>query len=433
MIRALIACITLTLPTAALAEVDIQGVESPGGLTAWLVEEPSIPFTAININFLGGGLVDPEGKRGAVNLMTGLLEEGAGDLDAQAFARAREALAARYTFRAYTDSLTISAQMLTENRDEAVELLRLALMEPRFDQPALDRVRGQVEAGIRGDSQDPDEISGDAFLAAAFGDHPYGTDMDGTLESVAALTRQDMIDAHRAALVQDRMVIGIVGDITAEEAGLMIDRLLGDLPTGGPELPPEVPFGLEGGTTVIDYDSPQSTALFGHVGIERDSEDYVPAFILNHILGGGGFESRLTDQVREERGLTYGIATYLAPRELSEMILGRVRSSNDRIAEAIEVTRDIWADMAENGVTEAELEAAKTFLTGAYPLRFDGNGEIAGILAGMQRVGLPMDYVNFRNDLVEAVTLEEINALAADLLRPEELHFTIVGRPEGVN
>ncbi|MGR3491682.1 MAG: M16 family metallopeptidase, partial [Shimia sp.] len=234
MIRALIACITLTLPTAALAEVDIQGVESPGGLTAWLVEEPSIPFTAININFLGGGLVDPEGKRGAVNLMTGLLEEGAGDLDAQAFARAREALAARYTFRAYTDSLTISAQMLTENRDEAVELLRLALMEPRFDQPALDRVRGQVEAGIRGDSQDPDEISGDAFLAAAFGDHPYGTDMDGTLESVAALTRQDMIDAHRAALVQDRMVIGIVGDITAEEAGLMIDRLLGDLPTGGP-------------------------------------------------------------------------------------------------------------------------------------------------------------------------------------------------------
>ena len=432
MIRlALTLCLTLFAATAR-ADIDIVEVTSPGGINAWVVEEPSIPFVAIEIRFRGGAALDRPGKRGAVNLMSGLLEEGSGAMTAQEFQTAREALAANFRFRAYDDTLSISASMLTENRDQALSLLRQALVDPTFDQDALDRVRAQVLSAIASDAKDPNSIASAAFDAAAFGDHPYGSTIDGTVESVNALTQQDMIDAHRDTLTKDRLYVSVVGDITADEVGPMLDTLLGDLPEHGPELPADVPFGLKGGVTVIDYDTPQSVALFGQPGLKRDDPDFFAAYVMNQILGAGGFESRLMDEVREKRGLTYGIRTYLVPKFHSEMLLGSVASANATIAEAIEVTRDEWARMANEGVTQKELEAAKTYLTGEYPLRFDGNSEIADIMVGMQITGLPSDYVVNRNDYIEAVTLEDVNRVAAELLKPDELHFVVVGKPEGL-
>ena len=191
-------------------------------------------------------------------------------------------------------------------------------------------------------------------------------------------------------------------------------------------------FGLAGGVTVIDFPTPQSVALFGHTGMERDHPDFFAAYVLNHILGGGSFESRLMNEVREKRGLTYGVSTFLVPRQRAEMVLGQVASSNDRIAEAIEVIRAEWARIASEGVTEEELEAAKTYITGEYPLRFDGNGPIAEIMVGMQQVGLATDYVFNRNSFIEAVTLDDVNRVAAELLDAEALHFVVVGQPEGL-
>ena len=426
--------VTLTLiASVASAAIDIKTITSPGGINAWVVEEPSIPFTALEIRIRGGASLDEPGKRGATNLMAGLIEEGAGDMDAQAFQAAREGLAASFSYRAYDDTMSISAQFLTENRDESLALLKLSLTEPRFDQSAIDRVRAQVIAGINSDAKNPNRIAGAAFDAAAFGDHPYGTNMDGTVESVTALTRDDIVTAFRNAVTRDRMFVSVVGDITAEEVGPMLDDLLGALPAAGPELPPDVDFGLAGGLTVIDYANPQSVALFGHAGIERDDPDFFAAYIMNEILGAGGFESRLMEEVREKRGLTYGISTFLVPKFHAEMVLGQVASSNETIAEAIEVTRAEWARMATEGVTPEELAVAKTYLTGEYPLRFDGNSEIAGIMVGMQMIGLPPDYVVNRNDYIEAVTLEDINRVAAELLDPEALHFVVVGQPVGLD
>ena len=224
-----------------------------------------------------------------------------------------------------------------------------------------------------------------------------------------------------------------MGDITADELGVLLDELLGDLPAEGPPLPDRVEFGLPGGTTVIDFPTPQSVAIFGHQGIARDDEDFYAAFILNHILGGGGFESRLMQEVREARGLTYGIGTYLVPKDHAEMVLGSVASSNETMAEAITVVREIWAQTAAAGVTAEELEAAKTYITGEYPLRFDGNAEIAQIMVGMQMIDLPPEYVINRNDYIDAVTLEHINRVAAELLLPEALHFVVVGQPVGMD
>ena len=418
--------------STAVAAIDIQTITSEGGINAWVVEEPSIPFVALEIRVRGGTSLDQPDKRGAVNLMTALIEEGAGDMDAQAFQTRLETLAAGFSFRASDDSLSISAEFLTENRDEALALLREALVNPRFDQSAIDRVRAQVISGIASDEKNPNRIAGSALNAAAFGDHPYGTNSDGTVDSVNALTRDDLVAAHQAALVKDRIYVGAVGDITAEELGPILDALLGDLPESGPDLPADIDFGLDGGVTVIEYENPQSVALFGHEGIERDDEDFFAAFIINQALGAGGFESRLMQEVREKRGLTYGISTFLVPKFHAELYLGQVASSNDTIAEAIEVTRAEWARMANEGMTQDELDSVKTYLTGEYPLRFDGNADIASILVGMQMTDLPPDYVINRNDYIEAVTVDDIKRVASELLRPEDLHFVVVGQPEGL-
>ena len=418
--------------TPLWAEVAIQQLTSPGGINAWLVEEHSIPFTALEIRFRGGTSLDAPGKRGATNLMMGLLEEGAGDMDARAFAEAVEGLAAQFSFDAHSDAVTISAEFLSENREEAIELLRLALQDPTFAEPDLERVRAQVLSNIQSNLTDPDRIASDAFYALAYGDHPYGSSGDGTQESVGALTRDDVLAAHRAVLARDRLYVGAVGDITAAELTALLDRLFGDLPATGAPMPGRVENALAGGVTVIDFETPQSVALFGHDGLKRDDPEFFAAYVMNHILGGSNFGSRLTMEVREKRGLTYGVSSFLVPRDLSELMIGQVSSANDRVAQAIEVVRAEWARLATDGVTEDELSQAKTFLTGAYPLRFDGNSRIAGILVGMQMIDLTPDYITSRNARVDAVTAADVARVAARLLNAEGLHFVVVGQPEGL-
>jgi zinc protease len=425
--------IALIATAPARADVDIQLVTSPGGLKAWLVEEPSIPFMALEIRFRGGSSLDAPGKRGAINMMTGLLEEGAADMDARAFTRATEALATGFEFDASHDEVSVSARFLTENRDASVALLRAALLEPRFDEDAIERLRGQVSSIIQSDQKDPDDIARQAFNEILYGDHPYGSSSNGTLDSVGALTRDDLIAAHRAVMARDRIYIGAAGDITPEELGVLLDTLLGDLPETGAPMPGRAETNFQpAGETVVDFPTPQSVAIFGQRGIKQDDPDYFAAILLNHVLGGGSFESRLMTEVREKRGLTYGVYSYLASRDLAEVYLGSVRSSNDRIAEAIEVIRDEWEKAATQGITEAELNAAKTYITGAYPLRFDGNSTIANILVGMQMIGLPIDYIPTRNDRVEAVTMADVQRVAQELLDPANLHFVVVGQPVGL-
>ncbi len=433
MIRFILAtAVALILSGPAQAAVDIKEVTSEGGFTAWLVEEHSIPFVALEIRFRGGASLDEPGKRGAINLMTALIEEGAGDLDARGFAAAQEALAARFSFDVHDDAMSVSARFLTENRDASVALLRSALTEPRFDEDAIERVRGQVLSNIRSNATDPNEMATRAFDKLAFGDHPYATSLDGTLESVEGLTRDDLVAAHSRVLAKDRIVIGAVGDITAEELGAVLDALLGDLPETGAPQPTDVAVDLPGGVTIVPFETPQSVALFGHSGIKRDDPDFFAAFVMNQILGGGNFSSRLMVEVREKRGLTYGVYSYLASKDHAELMVGRVASANDRVAEAISVIKAEWERLATEGVTEQELEDAQTYLTGAYPLRFDGNTNIAEILAGMQLSDLPIDYINTRNDKVDAVTLEDVKRVAARLVRPDALHFVVVGQPEGL-
>lgn len=428
--RLIVAAFAAFFALPAAANIEIEEVTSPGGISAWLVEDASIPFVALEFWFVGGATLDAPEARGATYMMMGLLEEGAGDLNAQDYAAAVEGLAASFSFDSYRDAVVVSARMLSQNRDTAADLLRAAITTPRFDLDAIERVRAQVLAIIQSDARDPQEIASSTFNALAYGDHPYAFAQEGNADTVAALTRDDIVAAHRAALTRDRVVVGAAGDISAEELGLLIDHILGDLPDTAPPRPGPAEFALAGGVTVVDFPSPQSVAFFGHASIERDDPDFFAAFVLNQILGGGGFRSRLMTEVREERGLTYGIGSFLSLADLSPGMLGQFSSSNELVGEAIAVVKEQWADLAANGVTQEERDAAVRYMTGEYPLRFDGNGTIAGILAAMQSDDIPVDYVTNRNAYVEAVTLEDIRRVAARLLRPEDLHFVVVGQPE---
>ncbi len=429
MIRAFFITLAVLLTSPLKAEVNIMEITSKSGIKAWLLEDHSIPFTALNIRFKGGTSLDRTGKRGAVNLMTALIEEGAGDLDAQGFAKARDDLAASFSFRSDSDGISVFARFLTENRDAALALLAQALTNPRFDQDAIDRVRGQVLAGIEADTKDPSAIAANISSAAIYNDHPYGSDESGTTVTVNALTIEDILAAFADSIAQDRMVIAAAGDITAADFGAVLDTLLGGLPKTGATMPPRAVPQFTGGVTIQDFPGPQSTVLFSQNGINVNDPDFMAASLVNEILGGDRFTARLMSEVRDKRGLTYGIGTGLASMAYAESMDGSFQASNEKVAEAVDVLRAEWVKMASGDITQAELDAAKTYMIGSYPLRWDGNGSIASILVGMQINGFPIDYPKTRNDRVRALTLDDVNRVARRLLQPNALHITVVGQP----
>ncbi|MGV8950961.1 MAG: M16 family metallopeptidase [Cypionkella sp.] len=427
-----IALLLLAFAAPLHAEVNIQQVTSPGGIKAWLVEDHGIPFTSLSIDFKGGTSLDKAGKRGSVNLMAALIEEGSGDLDSQGFAAARDSLAASFNFDSGPDAVSVSAKFLTENRDQAMQLLHDALVNPTFDQASVDRVREQVLSNVRSDAKDPSAIATNLERRNLFGDHPYGSDGSGTVDSVTALTRDDIVTANHDTLAMDRITVGAAGDISATDLGVLLDKLFAGLPAKGADQPARVDPVLKGGITVQSFPGPQTNVVFAQGGMSFTNPDYYAASVLNEIIGGGRFTARLMSEVREKRGLTYGIGTSLANLDHSEVMMGQFQASNDKVAEAIKVIRDQWALISKEGVSQQDLDDAKTYMTGAYPLRFDGNARIASILVGMQSLGLPADYPKTRNARIEAVTLADINRVAALLIQPKDLQFVVVGQPTGV-
>jgi zinc protease len=433
MIKFLSLCIAIMFAAVPVhAELKIQQVTSKGGITAWLVNEPSIPMISMNIAFKGGSSTDPGDKLGATYLMAGLLEEGAGDMDATDFRRAAEELATSFSFDSSRERISISAEFLTENADESVALLKTAITQPAFDDVAFQRTKAQVESIVSRNQTDPQEIANNMFNEIVFAGHPYAHPFQGTTETIANLTQDDMRETHKRTMTKDRLYVGVVGDISAEDLANMLDDLFGELPEKGADFPQPVSFQATGGTTVVDFDTPQSVALWGHAGIAQDDPDFFAAFVMNRILGGGGFTSRLTEEVREKRGLTYGVYSYIANLDYANFYGGSVSSANDRVGQALDVIKSEWSRMADGGVTDEELDAAKKFMTGSYPLRFDGNGRIANILTYSQTNGFPIDYPQNRNSYVEAVTKDDVARVAKRILKSGDLRFVVVGRPDGV-
>jgi len=411
--------------------VEVQRVVSPGGIEAWLVEDHSNPIVALEMAFRGGSALDPAGKEGLANLVASTIDEGAGPLDSQSFQGELNDLSIRLSFGAGLDNFSGSLRSLTENSDRAFELLRLALTEPRFDSAPVARIRAQILAGLTSSLQDPDTIAGLALRGRLLPDHPYARPTSGTLESVAGLQVADLKGFVADRFARDRLFVGVVGDIDAATLARRLDETFLGLPaSAAPAEIPEAEVFAGGGTEVVEMDIPQSVVVFGQPGPMRDDPDFYTAYVVNYILGGGGFSSRLYGEVREKRGLAYSVYSYLSPWQNAALLTGGVATQNARVADSLAVIRDEWRRIAEEGPTAEELTHAKTYLTGSFPLRFSSSGAIASMLVGMQMQDLGIDYLDRRNDYIEAVTLSEAKRVAKRLYDVDTLSVVVVGQPE---
>ena len=427
----ILALISTAIPPARAIEV--QRVISPGGIEAWLVEDHSNPIISFDMTFRGGAALDPAGKEGLANLVSALIDEGAGSLDSQAFQGRMAELSISLSFSAGRDSFSGEVMTLTENREVAFELLRLALTEARFDDEPVARIRSQILAGLSRDSQRPKNIVGRTMSKVLFPEDAYGRPANGTSASVPNIAVADMRRFVADRFARDVLVIGVVGDINAEELARRLDETFLGLPAkAAPTDLADVTPNADGGVIVVERDIPQSIVVFGHAGIARDDPDFYTAYVVNYILGGGGFSSRLYEEVREKRGLAYSVYSYLNPLDRAALVMGGVATQNERVAQSLELIRAEWRRMAESGPNEAELHDAKTYLTGSFPLRFSSSGRISGMLAGMQYQRLGIDYLERRNGFIEAVTLEDARRVAARLYDADKLTVVVIGRPSGI-
>ncbi len=411
----------------------IQTVVSARGITAWLVEDHRLPLISMRFGFNAGSAHDPSGKEGTANLVARTLDEGAGDLTSQQFQQRLEDLAMKLEFDVNNDHFTGSLQTLSDNRTEAFEMLRLALTKPRFDADAVERMRASTIARIKFEEKDPERMASRALFETIFAGHPYANPVNGTLESVASISPDDLRGFARAAFARSTLKVAVVGDIAAEELKRVLDQVFGDLPEH-PALAPiaDPEFKGAGAMRIMPMPNPQSVVQFAMRGPKRKDEDFIPAFVLNYILGGGGFASKLMEEVREKRGLAYSVYTYLHTLDREGLLLGGVATENKSVGKSIEVIKDVMKRLAEEGPTDAELEGAKKYLTGSYALRFDSSAKIASQLLGIQMEGFGTDYIEKRNGLIQAVTAQDVKRVADRILRLDGLVVTVVGQPEGL-
>lgn len=420
--------ISVAIPAGANA-ITVRAVQSPSGVETWLSEEHSVPMIAVNIAFPAGSAYDPTDKPGLATFVSSLMDEGAGDLQAEAFKQALEARAIRIGASADRDYLTISMTTLKENADEAFRLLGLVLSRPRFDSEAVERMRVALLASLKQEDEQPSSVASKSWFATYFGTHPYAHSDSGTTSGVQSITIDDIKRFAGNHLVRDRVKMSVAGDITDAELRRYVQQLFTSIPT---RTVTPVPRAAEArpSTNTIPRNEPAPVAMFGFAGPMRLDADFIPTFVANYILGGGGFSSRLMDEVRDKRGLTYGISTYLADYRSSALIVGSVQSDKSRIMTALDVTKAELARFASEGVTAKELADAKTYLTGSFPLGLDSNVKIARTLNAYQRQGLTPDYVEKRNGLIQAVTLQQVNAMAKKWYDPSKLVIVIAGTPD---
>jgi zinc protease len=420
--------IVAVMPAASHAAAKIQHLISPGGIEAWFVQDATVPLVAMEFAMSGGAAQDPADKAGVANMVADLIDEGSGELDSAAFHEHLDRRAIELGFSVSRDYFRGSLRMLKENKDEAFDLLRTALTSPHFDSGDVERIRAQLISGLRRETSSPNSLAGRKFLEIAYGDHPYGRPSGGSLESVPNITIADMKDYVSRVLSREHLKISVVGDIDAASLGGLLDRTFGGLPATSKLLPvPDVAASKPPQREFIALDVPQTVVTFGGPGIKRSDPSFMAAFVVNHILGGGS-GSRLYREVREKRGLAYSISDSLVWMDHSALFVGSTGTRADRAGETVEaITREIRR-MAEDGPTEQELDEAKSYLKGSRMLSLDTSSKLASALLQYQLDHLSSDYLEQRNALVDAVTIDDARK-AARRLWGDGLLTVIVGRP----
>jgi len=413
--------------------LDIKNFTTPAGIQVWLVEDHSIPVISLNFSFEGGLAHDPEGKPGVARLVSILLDEGAEDMDSQTFQAKLSDNAISMGFTAGRDAFFGELRTITDHRSLAFDLLRSALAAPRFDDDAIERMKNANIAQIKHDMGDPSWLSARTFNGMLFEGHVYALPGYGNLASMQKITKKDLVNFTKAQFTRNALQVAVAGDIGAADAAALIDKTFGGLPAkgfavDGTEIQPQ----YAGKTILLPLDTPQTYIAIGAPGIPREDNDWHAAVVMNYILGGGSFDSWLMSEVREKRGLTYGVYSSLQSMQHAAISQISLSSSNESVAEALSVIRTQLQRMAETGPTEQELKDAKAYLTGSLMLELTSTGDIAEVLNGLQRDDMDAEYINRRNDTLNAVTLADVRRVAKRLLKTDMLTTILVGKPDNV-
>jgi len=417
----------LALAPCAANAVTVLTPQAPKGEQVWFVEDHTVPVIAMTAAFPAGSAYDPAGKAGLAAFTAALLDEGAGNKNSTAFHAALADKAIQLSVSPGRDYTTVSIITLSENAKDAFALLGLALTKARFDEDAINRVRAQLLTSIHQGDDDPPTVASRGFDQVFFNGHPYGHPVDGDPAGIAAITPDDIKNFAHTHWVRGGLRIAVSGDVDQATLNTLLNSAFGGIPAITP--PPVPPPGKLGapGLHVIPMPVPQPTALFGLPGILRADPDFIPAYVANYILGGGGFSSRLMKDVREQRGLTYDIDTSLATYRKAGAVAGDVATRADGMKQTLDVIRSTMAKFVDEGPTQKELDDAKTFLTGSFPLAFASNAGISAQLNAFQRAGLPADYVIKRNALIEAVTVDDVKRVSKRLFNPARLTIVVAG------
>jgi len=418
----------LAAAPAAHAAAKIQHLISPGGIEAWFVQDSTVPLIAMEYAFGGGATQDPPGKPGVGNLVADLLDEGSGDLDSKTFHERLDRRAIELSFQVARDQFRGSLRMLRDNKDEAFDLLHMSLTSPHFDSVDVERIRSQVMSGLRRDTTNPGALAGRKFLELAYGDHPYGRPSNGTLESVPTITVDDLKDYVHHVLAKDTLKVAVVGDVDPATLGKLLDKTFGDLPAKASLTPvPDVVASKPPQQVLVNLDVPQTVITFGGPGIRRHDPNFMAAYVVNHIIGGGGLSSRLYKEVREKRGLAYSVYDALLWMDHSALFIGNTGTRADRAGETIAAVEKEIKRMAEEGPTQQELDEAKSYINGSQMLALDTSSKLAQALLQYQLDKMPIDYIEKRAEIVNAVTLDQAKQ-AAKQLWSQGLLTVVVGR-----
>ncbi len=421
--------VTLLLGFTSAQAVEIKEIVTPGGIKAWFVQEKTIPILNMEVIWRGGGSAVPANKAGLARLMASTLDEGAGELDSKAFQKKLSEQSISLSFSSGKDTFRGTLKTLASEAHDAFELFGLALTAPRFDDEPVQRIKGQLLAGLNRQLSNPNDLAGDAWFATAFDGHPYAIPTEGTIDTVKDLTPADLKEFKEKQIAKDNLVISVIGDISENDLVILLDKTFGGLPEKAKVGPvPALKSINAPAFKLIPMEIPQSVIVFGGNGLLRDDPDYYAAYVLNYVLGGGGFESRLYTEIREKRGLVYSIYSYLSPFEAAGVHLGGLGTGEETTIEALQLIRGELEKIRTNGITEKELEAAKKYLNGSFALSLSSNARIANIMASMQFSNLPIDYLNQRAKLINAVSLDDIKRVSSKLMDPDKLVISIVGK-----
>lgn len=415
--------------------LDIQEIKTDAGLSVWLVEDHTIPVITLHFAFENAGSAGESAEnQGLARLASNTMDEGAGDLDSDAFQEELRRKVITLRFGSDRDMFGGVVQTRTETSERAFELLRLAINEPRFDEAPVERMKAANLSRIKSGLSNPNWVLARLVNDKVFEGHPYALNSGGTLSTLPSITAEDLREFADTRLGQDNLNVAIVGDITPERAKEVVDGIFSSLPKEAkvPEVEDFQPQN-PGMTAMFNVAIPQTVIQAVQPALPRDSEDYYAYTVMNYVLGAGGFGSRLTKEIREARGLTYGIYTYPQYMKHTNIFTLSVATANESAGEVLDLARAEMERIREQPITQKELEETVSYLIGSFPLTLSSTGSIAELLLSMQLDDLSADYINERRAGFKAVTIEDVQRAAQEYLHPDQMTVIMVGQPQGLD